>query len=70
MPGSIGGFLMDVKLDSLIEKIRKDGIEEAKNSAGQIVKEANQKAARIIEEAEKEARMLISEGKSKIDQFR
>ena len=61
---------MDIKLDSLIEKIRRDGIEEAKNSAGQIVKEANQKAARIIEEAEKEAQKLISEGKSKVDQFR
>lgn len=61
---------MDVKLDSLIEKIRKDGIEEAKNSAEQIIKEANQKAARIIEDAGKEAQRAVSEGKTKVEQFR
>jgi vacuolar-type H+-ATPase subunit E/Vma4 len=66
----MGGFLMDVKLDSLIEKIRKEGIEEAENRAEQIVKEANQKAAGIIEDAGKEALKVINEGQSKVDQFR
>ncbi len=61
---------MDVKLDSLIEKIRKDGVEEAKNTAEQIVKEANQKAARIIEDANKEAQRVVNEGKGKVDQLR
>jgi hypothetical protein len=32
LPGKMGGFLMDVKLDSLIEKIRKDGIEKRRKT--------------------------------------
>lgn len=61
---------MDVKLDGLIEKIRKDGIDDAKNRADQIIKEANQKAAKIIDDARKEADRTVDEGKRKVDQFR
>ena len=41
---------MDVKLDSLIEKIRKEGIEQAQQSADEIIKEAKQKLLQLSKE--------------------
>lgn len=61
---------MDVKLDSLIEKIRKEGIEEAQHSADEIVKEAKQKAASLIENAKKEAEKIVADGKNQLDQYK
>ncbi len=46
---------MDVQLQELIDKIKKDGVAEAENSAQKIVSEAEKKAAEIISEAEKTA---------------
>ena len=61
---------MDVKLDSLIEKIRKEGIEEAEQKAESIIKEAKQKAASIVDNAKKEAEKLVEDGKKQVDQYR
>ncbi|MBN2010187.1 hypothetical protein JW960_12650 [candidate division KSB1 bacterium] len=61
---------MDVKLDSLIEKIKKEGIEEAQSSADEIVKEARKKATKIVEDAKKEAEKVVDDGKRKVDQFK
>jgi V/A-type H+-transporting ATPase subunit E len=61
---------MDVKLDSLIEKIRKEGIEEAQQNADQIIKDAKQKAASLVEQAKEDAEKIIADGKKQVDQYR
>ena len=61
---------MDVKLDSLIEKIKKEGIEEAQQTSDEIVKEAKQKASSIIDEAKKEAIIINENGKRDAERFR
>lgn len=52
---------MDVKLESLIEKIKKDGIEEAKKASQEIIQQAKKEASEIIKEAEKEAAKIREE---------
>ncbi|OQX95275.1 hypothetical protein B6I21_06275 [candidate division KSB1 bacterium 4572_119] len=61
---------MDVKLDSLIEKIKKEGIEAGQKSADEILAEAKKKAAGIVGDAKKEADKIISDGKKQAGQFR
>ena len=61
---------MDVKLDGLIEQLRKEGIEEGKKTAEEIVKEAQEKAKKIVADAKKEADKIVSDGKKQADQFR
>ncbi len=60
---------MDVKLDSLIEKIRKEGIEQAQQQADEILRDAKQKAAAIVEQARQEAEKIVSDGKRQVEQF-
>ena len=50
---------MEAQLQSLIDKIQKEGVEEAKLQSNQIVEDAKCKAAQIIEKANKEATCLI-----------
>jgi len=61
---------MDVKLDSLIEKIRKEGIEDAQHTADSIIKEAKHKAASIVDKAKQEAEKVIEDGKHQVDQYK
>ena len=60
---------MDVKLDSLIEKIKKEGIEEAQQKSDEMVKQAQQQASSIIDQAKKEATIVVENGKREVDQF-
>jgi V/A-type H+-transporting ATPase subunit E len=53
---------MDVQLQELVDKIRKDGIESAEIDAAAIVKEAEEKARGIIEAAQAEAEIIIRKG--------
>ncbi len=46
---------MSVKLDSLIEKIKADGVEAAKKEADAIIDEGKKEAEKIVKEAEKKA---------------
>ncbi len=55
---------MDVQLQELIEKIRKDGVESATASAGNIIDEAEKKAATIVKEAEEKAEGIIRNAKA------
>ena len=55
---------MDVQLQELIEKIRKDGVESATTSAGNIIDDAQKKAAAIIKEAEEKADSIIRNAKA------
>lgn len=60
---------MDVKLDSLIEKIKKEGIEDAQQQSDELLKEARQKAASITDNAKKEAEKIVEDGKRQAEQF-
>lgn len=55
---------MDVQLQELIDKIKKDGVASAETSAQQIVAEAEKKAKAIISEAEEKAEGIIKNAKS------
>ncbi|MDR3161209.1 MAG: V-type ATP synthase subunit E [Spirochaetaceae bacterium] len=55
---------MDIQLQELIDKIKKDGIESASEEAGRLKNQAEQEAARILEEARREAEELIAKGKA------
>ncbi|MFA7677438.1 MAG: hypothetical protein WCY34_04645 [Candidatus Omnitrophota bacterium] len=56
---------MDAKLDSLIDKIRKDGIEEAKKASDDILHQARQQAEEIANQAKAKASAILA--KAKID---
>ncbi len=55
---------MDVKLESLIEKIKKDGIEEAKAAKDGIIQKADQEAKDIIKTANVQADKIVKEAKN------
>lgn len=54
---------MDVKLESLIEKIKKDGIEEANKKSEEIIGNARQQALNIKGDAEKQAKDIVDAAK-------
>lgn len=49
---------MDVQLQELVERIRKDGVDTAETKAAEIIKNAEAKAAAIVSSAQKEAERL------------
>lgn len=49
---------MNVKLESLIEKIKKDGLEEAQKVSNEIIEKAKLEAKEIIEKAKKQAKEI------------
>jgi len=55
---------MDVQLQELIDKIKKDGVASAESSAQAIIAEAEKKAAAIIAEAEAKSTEIIKTGKA------
>jgi V/A-type H+-transporting ATPase subunit E len=55
---------MEVQLQELIDKIKKDGIESASGEAARIKRDAEAEAARIIAGAQKEAADIVSRGKT------
>ncbi len=55
---------MDVQLQELIDKIKKDGIESASAEAARVRKEAESEAKRIVEAARKEAASILAQGKA------
>ncbi|MBL7092442.1 hypothetical protein ISS22_00575 [candidate division KSB1 bacterium] len=60
---------MDVKLDSLIEKIRKEGIEDAQQKADEIISDAKKQAVTVLDDAKKESAKIVEDGKRQADQF-
>ncbi|GMO50728.1 MAG: V-type ATP synthase subunit E [Termitinemataceae bacterium] len=54
---------MDIQLQELIEKIKKDGIETASSEAAALKANAEAEAKRIVEAARREADELIAKGK-------
>lgn len=61
---------MDVKLDSLIEKIKKEGIDEGQKTAEEIIQTAKKEAKNIVNNAKKEAEKIVVDGTKKADQLR
>ncbi|MDR0623160.1 MAG: V-type ATP synthase subunit E [Treponema sp.] len=54
---------MDIQLQELIDKIKKDGIESASDEASRLKAQAEAEAKRIVETASKEAEAIISRAK-------
>jgi V/A-type H+-transporting ATPase subunit E len=61
---------MEIKLENLIEKIKKDGIEEAQHTSDEMITEAKQRAASIISQAKKEAEKIVNNGRRQAEQFK
>jgi len=55
---------MDIQLNELIEKIKKEGIESAQAGAAKLKADAEAEAKKIIEDAKKEAQAIIAQGKA------
>jgi len=54
---------MDIQVQELIDKIKKDGIESASQDAAKLKKGAEAEAKQIVEAAKKEAAEIIAKGK-------
>ncbi|MFO7891466.1 MAG: hypothetical protein R6V04_14135 [bacterium] len=57
---------MDTKLDNIIEKIKKEGVEDAQKQADKKIKEAHKDADKIIKEAKNKADKIVSNAKKEI----
>ena len=55
---------MEIQLQELIEKIKKEGIESATEESARIKKEASEEASRIVTAAQKEAADIVERGKA------
>lgn len=55
---------MDVQLQELIDKIKKDGVASAETSANEIISNAEKQAKQIIADAESKAESIVSAAKS------
>lgn len=55
---------MDVQLQELIDKIKKDGVASAESTSAQIIEEANKKAEAIINDAKVQAESIIKDAKA------
>ncbi|MCL1814904.1 MAG: V-type ATP synthase subunit E family protein [Treponema sp.] len=55
---------MDIQLQELIDKIKKEGIESAQAGASKLKADADAEAKKIIEDAKREAQNIIDQGKA------
>ena len=60
---------MDIQLQELIDKIKKDGVANAEQAASQIIAEAEKKANSIIEEAQKKSDDMVKNAKTEISRL-
>ena len=60
---------MEIQVQELINKIKKDGIKSATEEAVRIKQDADAQAAQILEAAKKEAAELVARGKQDADRF-
>jgi V/A-type H+-transporting ATPase subunit E len=60
---------MEIQLQELIEKIKKDGIEAASTEASQLKTQAEAEAKRIVESARKEAEGIVAKAKTDAERF-
>ncbi len=60
---------MDIQLQELIDKIKKDGVSNAESSARKIISDAETKAASIISDAEAKADSIIKNAKAETERM-
>ena len=60
---------MEVQLQELIEKIKKEGVGAAEEKATQILKDAETKANSIISEAQEKADLIVKKAKEEEERF-
>ncbi|MBP5568784.1 MAG: V-type ATP synthase subunit E [Treponema sp.] len=60
---------MDVQLQDLIERIKKDGVATAEKQAAQIIDEAQKKSEEIISDAESKAAEIIKSAKAETERM-
>ncbi len=60
---------MDVQLQELIDKIKRDGVAVAENSASEMISNAEKEAKRIIDNAKREAENIVSQAKEEASRF-
>ena len=60
---------MDVQLQELIDKIKRDGVSSAENEAKEIVSQAEKQAAAILKEAEEKADSIIKNAKTETERM-
>ena len=58
---------MEIQLQELIDKIKKDGVESASEEAARIKHEAESEASQIVAAAKKEADEIVNKGKADVD---
>jgi len=61
---------MEMQLNSLIEKIKQEGIQEANNKAGEIIKQAEESKKAIIQEAEEKAERIVKQAEEQTDKLK
>jgi V/A-type H+-transporting ATPase subunit E len=60
---------MDIQVQELIDKIKKDGINSASEEAARIKQKAETEASEILEAAKKEAAQIVTRGKQDAERF-
>ncbi|NLJ47248.1 MAG: V-type ATP synthase subunit E [Treponema sp.] len=60
---------MDIRLQELLDKIRKDGIEAAQTDAAKVLAEAEERRKSVLAEAEREAKALLAKAKADAERF-
>lgn len=60
---------MDVKLENLIEKLRIEGVEEARKEADRTLEKAKAEAKKILSDAEKKAEQITAEAEKQAAAF-
>ena len=61
---------MEMELNSLIEKIKKEGITEAKSKSEEIIKQAQEQKNTIIKEAEDKAGVIIKKAEKEAERLK
>lgn len=60
---------MEVQIQEIVDKIKRDGLETAEQKANEIIQLAEQKAKKIVQDAQAEKDALIRKGKEEADRF-
>jgi len=61
---------MEAKLDNLIEKIKKDGVDEAKKVSERLIVQAQQQAEEVVAVAREKAKVIIDQANQKAEKFK
>ena len=61
---------MEAKLDNLIEKIKKDGVDEAKKVSERLIAQAQQQAEDVVAVAREKAEVIIDQANQKAEKFK